>query len=98
VLAACALSLYLSPSLSHSEFAAGSVGAQIPARFPARLVENRRLGDDYRRHMQRIHGTLDASIFFPAWTPSRRLGNPLKTMMSVTFDKTCVLINDGDTA
>jgi len=31
----------------------------------ARLVENRRLGDDYRRHMQRIHGTLDASIFFP---------------------------------
>ena len=65
MLAACALSLYLSPSLSHSEFAAGSVGAQIPARFPARLVENRRLGDDYRRHMQRIHGTLDASIFFP---------------------------------
>ena len=34
------------------------------------FVENRRLGDDYRRHMKRIHGALDASIFFPP----RRLG------------------------
>ena len=34
----------------------------------ARLAENRRLtrlGGDYRHHMQRIHGALDATNFFP---------------------------------
>ena len=65
-------SLYLSPSLSRSESTAGRLGMRIPAHFPARVfVENRRLGDDYRRHMKRIHGALDASIF----SPPRRLGS-----------------------
>ena len=51
----------------------------------ARLVENRRharLGDDSGRHTHKIHGALDAAIFFPPGrlgddeaTPSRRLKN-----------------------
>ena len=54
----------------------------------ARLAENRRharLGDDSGRHTHKIHGALDAAIFFSTWTTRRRLVDALKTMMKAQF-------------